>query len=196
MERDQRAVWDSVGDEQRQLRDALDDEVRATASPSSLELTYEHDAVRMAVDDYFPALDQAVAGAGDHVVGVVWAINGRLSHADRYGHPALFAKLWRKLQRAAATEALGVRRAANRPRDLHDADTDSLPDEATLYAFLGIEAPEAWVTQQEEQLPPRTRLRTERRMPREMAQGEPRYRFASYDVEEAGEPVHVAVVAG
>ena len=196
MERDQRAVWDSVGDEQRSLRDALDDEVRATASPSSLELTYEHDAVRMAVDDYFPALDQAVTHAGDHVVGVVWAINGRLSHADRYGHPALFAKLWRKLQRAAATEALGVRRAANRPRDLHDAGTDSLTDEATLYAFLGMEVPEAWVTQQEEQLPPRTRLRTERLAPRKVEPGAPRYRFAAYDVEDAGEAVHVAVVAG
>ncbi len=199
MERDQRAVWDSVGDEQRQLRDALDDEVRATASPSSLELTYEHDAVRMAVDDYFPALDQAVAGAGDAVVGVVWAINGRLSHADRYGHPALFAKLWRKLQRAAATEALGVRRAATRHAD-DSAHSAPLPTEEALRDFVGLHAPEAWMPHDERQLPPRTQMRTERRAPREGERmgerGEPRYRFAAYDVEAAGEAVHVAVVAG
>jgi hypothetical protein len=199
MERDQGAVWDSVGDEQRQLRDALEDEVRAAASPSSLELTYEHDAVRMAVDDYFPALDEGVVAAGDAVVGVVWAINGRLSHADRYGHPALFAKLWRKLQRAAATEALGERRAARRHADDH-AQAASLPSDEALRDFVGLDAPEAWMSHDERQLPPRTRLHTERRAPREREQAEergaPRYRFAAYDVEDAGEAVHLAVVAG
>jgi hypothetical protein len=200
MERDQRAVWDSVGDEQRSLRDVLDDEVRADLSPSSLELTYEHDAVRMAVDDYFPALDQAVTHAGDAVVGVVWAINGRLSHADRYGHSALFAKLWRKLQRAAATEALGERPIAARNHHGLDGDLDRLPEEGTIRAFLGIETPEAWMPQQEEQLPPRTRLHTERRQRREddpaILWNARVLRFAAHDMEAAGEAVHVAVVAG
>lgn len=212
MDRDQGKVWESVGDEQQQLRDALDGEVRAAASPSSLELTYEQAHVRMAVDDYFPALDQAVAGAGDAVVGVVWAINGRLSHADRYGNAQLFAKLWRKLQRAAATEALGERRRMH-PQGASDDTTTPLPTDAEIRRWLGAEGPapsegpEAWRTHEEAQLPPRTRLRTER-----ARQG---YRFSAYDTavgaagegevavdaagvehEEVHGVVHVAVVAG
>lgn len=207
MERDQGAVWASVGDEQQQLRDALEDDVRAAASPSSLELTYEHHAVRMAVDDYFPALDAAVTTAGDAVVGVVWAINGRLSHADRYGHPALFAKLWRKLQRAAATEALSETRRGRRNRD-HPDHAALVPDEAELRDFLGVETPASWRPVDEAQLPPRTQLRTDIRMEpvepeadgdTDVEEETPRtrlHRFSAYDVEVAETPVHLAVVAG
>ena len=64
----------------------------------------------------------------------------------------------------------------------------------------GVEKVDAWVTQQEEALLPRTRLRTERRVPREddhpIFWNTRMLRFAAHDVEAAGDAVHVAVVAG
>jgi hypothetical protein len=131
-------------------------------------------------------------------VGVVWAINGAPSHADRYAAPALFAKLWEKLLRAAATEALREGRRVRRGlgRDLSDDDAPlGVPSGDEILAWLEgrvlqdpAAAPER-MRATEEQLPPRTRV-TERR-------GAAQQRVAAYDTAwEAGEPVHLAVLAG
>ena len=101
----------------------------------------------------------------------MWAINGAPSHADRYAAPALFAKLWEKLLRAAATEALREGRRVRRGlgRDLSDDDAPlGVPSGDEILAWLEgrvlqdpAAAPER-MRATEEQLPPRTRV-TERR---------------------------------
>ena len=105
----QSEVWDRITEEQEQLVKAVQQEVSDAESPTSLQLTYESEGVTDAVEDYAAVLDKALPETSGSAVGVVWAINGVLSHADHYASPHLFAKLWRKLLRAAATEAIGQR---------------------------------------------------------------------------------------
>jgi hypothetical protein len=107
----QTEVWRSVAEEQAALARALAADSTSAVSPTSLELTYELDHVTRAIDDYTGPLEHAPAVLSADVVGVAWAIDGMPSHADRYASPALFAKRWRKLLRAAATEALRSRPA-------------------------------------------------------------------------------------
>ena len=210
-EKDQGKVWDEIEEEQRALEMELGAPVRASASPSSLELSYEQEGLQRELDDYlmplaraFEALRENAEGAGGAagetrvLVGVVWAINGAPSHADRYAAPALFGKLWEKLLRAAATEALreGRRERRGLGRDLPDDDAPlGVPSGDEILAWLEgrvlqdpAAAPER-MRASEEQLPPRTRV-TERR-------GTMQQRVAAYDTAwEAGEPVHLAVLAG
>lgn len=185
--KDQHAVWDSVAEEQQSLESALGHGVHAFDSPTSLQLTYEHEGVRHAIEDYTALLEGAPATAGGRVVGVVWAINGVPSHADRYASPKLFAKLWRKLLRAAATEAIGSRTASRQPATGTDAPARSLTA-ADIHAWLAGHGADRQRTAEEEQLPPRTRLRTQ--------QGVGQHRFEAFDVGWSAEvPVHVAVLA-
>ena len=211
-EKDQRKVWAEIEEEQRALEMELGAPVRASASPSSLELSYEHEGLQRELDDYLAPLARGyaalrgepggAAGETRALVGVVWAINGAPSHADRYAAPALFGKLWEKLLRAAATEAQREGRRARRGlgRDLSDdvSDDDAplgVPSGDEILAWLEgrvlqdpAAAPER-MRATEEQLPPRTRV-TERR-------GAAQQRVAAYDTAwEAGEPVHLAVLAG
>jgi hypothetical protein len=208
-EKDQGKVWDEIRAEQAALEMELGAPVRASASPSSLELSYEQEGLQRELDDYlmplaraFQALRGDAEGAGGEtraLVGVVWAINGAPSHADRYAAPALFGKLWEKLLRAAATEALREGRRVRRRMPTHAmADDDmalGVPSGDEILAWLEgrvlqdpAAAPER-MRASEEQLPPRTRV-TERR-------GTMQQRVAAYDTAwEAGEPVHLAVLAG
>ncbi len=80
-------------------------EVTAAASRSSLQLTLENKVVQATADDYLKALSSAVAGKRD-VIGYAFAINGNLNSADVYSSHALFMKLWPKLLKASAVEAI------------------------------------------------------------------------------------------
>ena len=80
-------------------------EVRSAASRSSLQLTLENKAVKETADEYSNALSSAIAGKQD-VIGYAFAINGNLNSADVYSSHALFAKLWPKLLKASAVEAI------------------------------------------------------------------------------------------
>lgn len=178
----QAEVWDSVSEEQEQLAKAVQKEIRDATSPTSLQLTYESEGVTSAVDDYTAVLNPALSEVGGSVVGVVWAINGVPSHADHYVSPKLFAKLWRKLLRAAATEAIGQRRgpgsnAAPKP-----------PSSEAIGKWLESHVSAGETHAEEERLLPRTRIRTHR--------GTSLHRFEAFDtaLDEAS-PLHVAVVA-
>lgn len=172
-------VWRSVADEQRRLSSALEMPAESTESPTSLELTYDLDHVTLALDDYTTPLEAAPAAAGGEVVGVVWAIDGRPSHADRYVSPALFRKRWRKLLRAAATEAL-MSRGSPRP----PADEQAVPATEQVRDWLSAAAS----APTEESLPPRTLVR--------QGHGETAHRVECYDtaMTMAG-PVHVTILA-
>jgi hypothetical protein len=176
---DQLEIWRSVADEQQRLSSALAMPAESAESPTSLELTYDLGHVTDALDDYTNPLEAAPAAAGREVVGVVWAIDGRPSHADRYVSPTLFRKRWRKLLRAAATEALMSRRGPWPP-----VDEQAVPATETIRDWLAAvtSAPT------EEPLPPRTLVRR--------GHGEMAHRVECYDtaVTAAG-PVHVTILA-
>ncbi|MHC4198651.1 MAG: ARPP-1 family domain-containing protein [Planctomycetota bacterium] len=74
-------------------------------SPTSLQLTLESKKVKEAAEKYTKALAGVVEGRDD-VVGFAFAINGEANSADLYASRALFRKLWPKLLKAAAVEAV------------------------------------------------------------------------------------------
>ena len=107
----QSEVWRSVAAVQSGLSATLDAPVASAKSATSLQLALEHEKLKEAQAGYLAALEPADLN-GDDIVGVVIAINGRLSSADVYPSNGLFRKMWPKLARAAATEALAGRKQA------------------------------------------------------------------------------------
>lgn len=98
-------VWDSVAAAQNQLTARLATPMASEKSKSSLQLTLENERLQKAQADFVTAFE-AKGLADDDVVGVVIAINGKIAGADLYPSNGLFRKMWPKLVRAAATEAL------------------------------------------------------------------------------------------
>ncbi len=164
-------VWASVEEEQAKLSASIGLCAKAAMSPSSLQLSYEMEETTAAVDEYLGGLESAPSGES---IGVVWAINGKLSHADIYGSPVLFRKVWKKLLRAAAFEAIGERtgEAASTPCDI--AEVSAWLEEA------------AAADSEEESLPPRTRLSTRK--------AKSQLRFETRDTTVA-EPIHLSILA-
>jgi len=187
--KDQGAVWQGVAMEQMALHHSLSFDVCDADSPTSLQLTYEHGGVQRAIEEYTQIIGEAPAAADAPAVGVVWAINGMLSHADRYANEKLFAKLWQKLLRSAATDAVAQRHlTADGPCDgpSSPAPLGIAIDE--VQTWLAGRADDDAARAEEEQLPPRTRLRSLR--------GRTQHRFEAFDTAwDAAGPLHVAVLA-
>lgn len=113
--RSQQEVWDQVSEAQARLSRNVGGTVASGASSSSLQLSLENKKVVANIDDYIKSLSGIVNGKSD-VIGYAMAINGRINSADVYVSNALFKKLWLKMLKASATEAVsearGVRLAA------------------------------------------------------------------------------------
>lgn len=113
--RSQGEVWKQVSEAQERLAKNVGGPVADGASASSLQLSLENRRVVASVDDYVRAL-QGVVNGRSNVIGFAFAINGKLNSADIYASNALFKKLWPKMLKATATEAVsesrGVRLAA------------------------------------------------------------------------------------
>jgi hypothetical protein len=169
--KNQGAVWASVEEEQAKLSESIGCSAKAGMSPSSLQLSYEMKETKAAVEEYLGCLESAPSGDS---VGVVWAINGKLSHADIYGSAGLFRKVWKKLLRAAAFEAIGER---------SEEKTEAPRDIADVSAWLEESAKGA---AEEENLPPRTRLSTRR--------AKDQLRFETRDTDVA-DPIHLSILA-
>jgi hypothetical protein len=103
----QSEVWRSVSNIQMALTGNLGAKVAASQSETSLQLALENEKLAAAQKLYIDALASAPEKDGD-VVGYVFAVNGRINSADIYASNALFRKLWPKLLKAAATEAIGA----------------------------------------------------------------------------------------
>ena len=101
----QQAVWENVKVVQDKLSANVGGFVSSPVSASSLELAVENDKVKESTDDYIKALSN-ITGNKTDVIGYVFAINGHVNSADIYASRALFAKLWPKLLKANATEAV------------------------------------------------------------------------------------------
>lgn len=164
-------VWQSVAEDQDKLCASIQAVTKSEESPTSLQLSYEMKEVTAALDDYLAGLESTPTA---EAAGVVWAINGKLSHADIYGGPVLFRKVWRKLLRAAAREAIGER---SQPSSEGSTDVGT----ATKWLEEARLAPA-----EEENLPPRTQLSTRR--------SKSQLRFETLDTQ-IQEQIHLSILA-
>jgi ARG/rhodanese/phosphatase superfamily protein len=104
-ENSQQAVWKNVSLAQEKLSRNINAEAADRASASSFELTVETPKVKETTAAYINALSGVVHSKSD-VIGYVFAINGHINSADVYASRALFLKLWPKLLKASAVEAI------------------------------------------------------------------------------------------
>lgn len=105
MKADQAEVWNQVAQAQARLASNLHSDPRPAASPTSFVMTMDAPVVQRSIDGYI----QELAGIVNHqndVVGYAFAINGKVNSADIYASHDLFGKLWMKLLRASAFEAV------------------------------------------------------------------------------------------
>jgi hypothetical protein len=103
--RAQSEVWKEVANTQKKLAQNVGAPVADPKSPSSLELTLDNDKVKVKLAAYEKELSQILNGKSD-VIGVAVAINGKVEGAEVYGSAALCSKLWPKLLKSTATDAL------------------------------------------------------------------------------------------
>jgi hypothetical protein len=101
----QGAVWENVTVVQDKLSENLSTRVNSTVSESSLQLAVENRKVQETAAGYTRALAEVVKGKND-VIGYVFAINGAVNSGDAYASSELFKKLWPKLLKANAIEAI------------------------------------------------------------------------------------------
>jgi hypothetical protein len=98
-------VWQSVTVAQDKLSRSVGGRVNSDVSESSLQLAVENNKVQETADSYVKALTN-IANRSNDVIGYVFAINGKVNSADIYGSNVLFTKLWPKLLKANAIEAI------------------------------------------------------------------------------------------
>ncbi len=103
--RSQQEVWDQVSNAQDRLAKNVGGSIQAGASKSSLQLSLENGKVAANIDEYVKSLSGIINGKSD-VIGYSFAINGKINSADIYVSNALFKKLWTKMLKATATEAV------------------------------------------------------------------------------------------
>ena len=97
-------VWESVSKMQGKLSTKLGNAC-AAPSPSSFELTMDSAKVKQASQEVITQLGK-VDTTGSDIVGMAFAINGKINSADVYANNKLFQKLYPKLIKAAAAEAV------------------------------------------------------------------------------------------
>jgi hypothetical protein len=121
----QSMVWDRVARSQQLLSGSLGRSVQAAASPSSLQLSLESEDLAQAEAAYVERLS-ALGTSEEDILGMAWAINGRMSGAEAYPSNALFRKMFAKNLRASATEAISERAS----------ETTASPSIESVQAFL------------------------------------------------------------
>ncbi len=178
--KNQGEVWNTISEHQTKIGESVGASVLHAASPSSLQLSYEMKETAGALEQYGNALDNVALP--DDAAGVVWSINGKPSHGDVYADSRLFRKVWNKLQRAAAIEALEERLSAST-----DATTPTHAPAQDAAVILEWLEGTANAKSDEENLPPRTRLTTRRTASQ--------VRFDTLDTHVAITPVHISVLA-
>lgn len=105
LSKSQGAVWKEVEESQKKLSDNVGGRVNSAASETSLQLALENKKVAATTDEYIKKFASILAGKDD-VIGYAFVVNGNINSADIYASSALFKKLWPKLLRATAVEAV------------------------------------------------------------------------------------------
>jgi hypothetical protein len=134
----QQAVWDQVAVAQEKLGEAAATPVASPQSPTSYQLTLENEQVQAITEGYLAALEPLVEAHPD-AIGFVFAVNGSINSGEIYASPDLFRKLWPKLLRAGAVEALSERAGEVMP---------SAPTPDAVAAFLAEPQSRPEATQQ------------------------------------------------
>jgi hypothetical protein len=129
----QSEVWREVSVAQDKLSANVGTRVNGEASPSSLQLALENKDVQKTTQSYVDGLSGILDGKTD-VIGYVFAINGKVNSADVYASSVLFKKLWPKLLKASAIEAVaelrhGEKFDAPKPAEVRGLLDDSKGEE-------------------------------------------------------------------
>lgn len=119
--RSQQAVWTEVSNAQEKLSSNVGGSVNAAASETSLQLSLEDKKVKANIDKYISSLDKIIDGKSD-VIGYAFAVNGKINSADVYVSNSLFKKLWLKMLKAAATEAVANLNEKTKSETVRGAD--------------------------------------------------------------------------
>ena len=119
--RSQDEVWKEVGNTQDKLSANVGTVVNSTTSETSLQLSLENKKVRENIDKYVANLGKIIEGKKD-VIGYAFAINGKINSADIYVSNSLFKKLWLKMLKASATEAVANLNEKNKAEKVNAAD--------------------------------------------------------------------------
>jgi len=142
----QQAVWDNVKVVQANLSQNVGGSVNSSVSASSMELSMEDSKVKETSAAYINTLAGLVRNKPD-VIGYVLAINGKVNSADVYASHALFAKLWPKLLKSNAVEAIA---------ELNDAEHKPVTSESVQVFLADSEKP----TAEAKEVTPRVRMVT------------------------------------
>jgi hypothetical protein len=103
--RKQDEVWAQVQAAQMKLANNVGQSVQSKSSPTSLQLTLEDKKLLEMLDKYTKELAKITEGKKD-VIGYVVAVNGKVDGADIYGSAGLFEKIWPRLLKGSAVDAL------------------------------------------------------------------------------------------
>jgi hypothetical protein len=126
----QSEVWRQVAVAQDKLSATTGTRVNGEASPTSFQLALENKAVQTSSDSYVKSLSGIVDGKTD-VIGYVFAINGKINSADVYASSGLFKKLWPKLLKASAIEAVAELRRGEKFDAPKPADVQGFLDDGS-----------------------------------------------------------------
>jgi hypothetical protein len=124
-------VWDKVGEAQKKLSANVGEKVNAAASATSLQLSLENGKVAANADEYVKKLAAIVNGKSD-VIGYAFVINGEINSAEIYASNHLFKKLWPKLLKATAVEAVAELDPKKKPKEVKADAVQGFLDEAEL----------------------------------------------------------------
>jgi hypothetical protein len=125
----QSGVWKEVAKAQADLSRNVGKDVKAKESDSSLALSLQAKEVQAAIEKYVAGLQPILKDKND-VIGFAFAINGKPVMADVYGSPGLFEKIWPRLVRASAIEAVAELRKDGKIEPVTLAAVRSFLDEA------------------------------------------------------------------
>jgi hypothetical protein len=105
----QQKVWKNVSEAQAKLASNVMADVTDGRSASSLQLTLENAKLKEAIASAVKELS-AIPDKASDAIGCAAAINGKVIGADTYASAELFKKLWPKLLKAAAVEAMAEKK--------------------------------------------------------------------------------------
>ncbi|MEZ5307808.1 MAG: DUF6569 family protein [Pyrinomonadaceae bacterium] len=105
MSKSQTEVWSEVSNAQEKISVNVGGSVVSNKSETSLQLSLEDKKIKETIAEYIDKLGDVTDKKTD-VIGYAFAINGQINSADVYVSKALFKKLWPKMLRAAAIEAV------------------------------------------------------------------------------------------
>jgi hypothetical protein len=120
-------VWANVSSLQQNLARTTGVALQQENPTSSLQLLVEHPRVQREVQKHVGELGNLVDGKDD-VIGYAVVINGKIQSADVYATNDLFRKLWPKLLKASAVDAVAERHV----------DVGTVPNAANVKSFLAV----------------------------------------------------------